>query len=443
MKYVTMVIGLLTLVAVAIPAAAEVRLTVDEATERALNFNRTYLSAQEEIAKADGDIAAARAGALPTITLNSSYSRDFKIASAFFTVDGETSELQMGFRNNFSAGVSLRQPLWEGGKVFTAYAVARQYKKYSIAGTDQVSAAVVYNSELLFYSVILEKARLAVLQDALKTYDQNIDVVEKFYSQGLVSRFELLRARVERANVLPQILEAESNVRLAEKRLLSFLGMNLDEQLAVVEPNDDTSLAMLPDLRFLIAKALEERPELRQAELEVDMRGKAVGIARAGYFPSLAAVSSYAWQASADEFSLDRNNTTSFTAGLTLSFPIFDGGQTRGEVGRSKADLRQAELRRLDLIDDVTLGVEQAYDRLIQAKKALDIQGDTIAQAEEGLHIAGVRYEAGEGTLLELLSAQTALSESRTALAGATFAFRSARANLKQATTVDINTKLR
>jgi outer membrane protein TolC len=54
------------------------------------------------------------------------------------------------------------------------------------------------------------------------------------------------------------------------------------------------------------------------------------------------------------------------------------------------------------------------------------------------LHIANVRYEAGEGTLLELLSAQTALSEARAVLAAALFSFRDARSNLKMATNRDI-----
>ncbi len=417
---------------------AQESLTVEQARERALSFNRSYLSAQEEVVKAQGDIGKARSGALPQISLNSSYTRNLQVASAFFTIDGETQELQMGFDNNFMAGVSLRQPLWEGGKVFTAYSVAKQYKKYAEAGTERVSSAVIYNNDLLFYSAILAESQLTVLEDALKTLERNVEVVEKSFSQGLVSRFEVLRAKVELANLRPLILQAESNVRLTQKRLMSFLGLDLDQPLELMEPQDDTSLTRCPGLNELVDEAIKNRPDLYQAGLEVDMRGKAVSIARAGYFPSLAAVSDYTWQGQSDEFTLDKNNTTSFTAGLTLSWPIFDGGLTRGAVGRSKAELRQAELNRLDLIDGVRLEVEQAYDRLIQAKEALDSQDETIAQAEEGLHIASVRLEAGEGTLLEVLSAQTALSEARAALAGALFTFRDARSNLKMATNLEI-----
>ena len=78
-------------------------------------------------------------------------------------------------------------------------------------------------------------------------------------------------------------------------------------------------------------------------------------------------------------------------------------------------------------------------DRMEQAKKSVEIQSETIAQAEEGLKIANLRYESGVGTQLEILSAQAALTEARNALAAATFSFRQARSQLKKATTLSIN----
>ncbi|MCK4371871.1 MAG: TolC family protein, partial [candidate division Zixibacteria bacterium] len=91
--------------------------------------------------------------------------------------------------------------------------------------------------------------------------------------------------------------------------------------------------------------------------------------------------------------------------------------------------------------DRIRLEVEQAYDELLQTTKTVEIHSETIAQAEEGLRIAELRYEAGEGTLLEVLSAQTALTDARTSLAQARFALRRSLAGLKLATTIDITGK--
>ena len=95
------------------------------------------------------------------------------------------------------------------------------------------------------------------------------------------------------------------------------------------------------------------------------------------------------------------------------------------------------------MADNVRLEVEQAYDQLVRAKKSLDIQKETIAQAEEGLKIANLRYEQGVGTQLEVLAAQSALTNARNSLAQALFFFRTSKAQLKKATTVDIGAETR
>lgn len=420
-------------------AAEEIVLTVAEVRRRALEFNRTYLAAKEDVTKARSDVAKARAGALPNISAGGYYSRSLILPSFFVEMDEETVELKTGFKNNFGASLSLRQPIWQGGKVFTALSIAKLYKKYSEAKAQATEAAVIHNAEILFYSAVLQKSRLAVLEKVLEAASHNLDVIEKLYSQGLVSEFEVLRARVEKANLLPAILNGESEVKLSDKRLKSFLGIDLNGPIRLVEESGDTSLANLPPVLALIDTALSERPEMQAADLLTEISRKAIRVAKGGYYPSVDAVSSYNWQSVSDEFTLTGNISESWTAGISLSVPIFTGGYTRGEVKQRQVEYYQAELAAQQLRDEIKLEVEQAYDQLLQAKKALDIQRETIAQAEEGLRIANLRYETGVGTLLEVLSAQAALAAAGNAGAEATFFFRSASSRLRKATTIDFN----
>ncbi|HOP07292.1 MAG TPA: TolC family protein [candidate division Zixibacteria bacterium] len=431
--------AVLTLAIVLQAAAITARtLTVEDARAIALKHNRDYLGSQQEIIKAQGEIGNARSGALPQVTLGSYYSRNLKLAPLYFEADGEVQELQFGFKNSFGASVSVYQPIWEGGRVFTAYKIARLYKDYSEELASQISEVVVYQAEVLFYQVILEQARLDVLSMSYETSLHNLGVVENMYSQGVVSKFELLRAQVEKSNLEPQIMAAESNLLLAGKQFKSFLGIDLDEEIELKDVPTETSLVDLPSLGQLRETALVARPEMHQSDLMVEMREKAVGVARADYFPKLGAVTEYGWSAESDDFTLDENTSHSWTAGINLSWSLFDGFRTRSAVGIARAEHRQAEINRDEAIDRIKLDVQESYDRLIQAKKALDACGETIAQAEEGLRIAGLRHETGEGTLLEVLSAQTALTQARTAMAEATFGFREAHAALRRATAMNL-----
>lgn len=415
-------------------------LTIADVRQRTLEFNRTYLSAREDVVKSQSQITTARAGALPDITVTGAYNRNLQLPSFFVQPDsGQAVEFRTGFNNDFSATLSIQQSLWEGGKVFTALSIAKLYKEYSLARESEVRATVILSAEQLFFSAILQQSNLAALQKAYEANSYNLDVVEKQYSQGMVSEFEVLRARVEKQNLMPRILKAESDVKLARKKLKSYIGIELNEDVQLIEELGDTSLAALPPLPQLIDTALAQRPEIQQLDYLTSITQKAVRVARGDYFPKLKAVSSYNWSAQSDRLTLSEHNTRSWQAGLNLTIPIFKGGATRGNVTNSLADYRQTMLSAKQAKDNVRLEVEEAYDQIFQAKKSLDIQGTTIAQAEEGLRIANVRYQSGVGTLLEVLSAQSALTEARNSLALATYSFQVAKAQLKKATTLDIN----
>ena len=414
-------------------------LTIDDVRQRTMESNRTYLAAREEITRAQSEIIKARAGAFPTLDATGSYSQNFIIPSFFIQSEDETVEFKTGFKNSFGASINLRQPLWQGGKVFTALSIAKLYKQYSLQQAEATRTTVVYDAEILFYSAVLRKSSLMVLQKAFEAADHNAGVIRKLHSQGMVSEYEVLRADVERANLLPAIIRAESEVHLSEKRLKSFLGIDLNDRVTLIEQQDDTSLAGLPILDNLLDTALLTNPKLLQADLMTEIRRKAIRVARGGYYPSLDAVANYSWQSASDDFTLKDHTSESWTAGVTVSIPIFSGGYTHGEVKQRSSEYHQAELKSAQRRDDIRLEVEEAFDQLRQAKEALDIQATTIAQAEEGLRIADLRYETGVGTLLEVLSAQAALTKARDTRAEALFFFRQARSRLKKVTTFDLN----
>ncbi|MEW5993498.1 MAG: TolC family protein, partial [Candidatus Zixiibacteriota bacterium] len=188
--------------------AAETVLTIDQAREQALQFNRTYLSAKEEVVKAKNEIVKARAGALPEISATGTYSRNFILPSFFVQTNDQILEFRTGFKHNFGAAMELRQSLWQGGKVFTALAIARLYEKYSSAQARAVELTVLYNTDVLFYTALLARSRLEALEKEYEAVSHNADIVQKKYEQGMASQFELLRATVQKRNLEPAILKA-------------------------------------------------------------------------------------------------------------------------------------------------------------------------------------------------------------------------------------------
>jgi outer membrane protein len=418
------------------PLSAETVLTVERVRQLALETNRDYLGAKQELNRAQGNIISARSGALPQASLSSRYTRNITERDMFF--GGE--KIPITQNNDFEFALSISQPLYVGGKVGSALSIAKEYKQYSLEKLREVEALVVYNAESIFYGAILAESNLEVLKKAHEQLAYNLSVVEKYYGQGMISEYELLRARVEKSNLEPQLIGAESEVNLSSKRLKSFLGLPLDEEIKLVADLGDTAAVKLGPLDSLVKIALDSRPEIKEAHHQKKAYDKAVRIAKGDWlYPTVGINTTYDVTGSSDDFRLNRNNISkSWTASLSITIPLFDGARTIGEVRKARVDYYQAVLAEQQAGDNIRLEVEQAYDNINLAKRALDVQKETIAQAEEGLRIANLRYQSGVGTQLEVLSAQTAVTNARTNLAGATYNYRLAKAAMKKAIGFDI-----
>ncbi|SYZ73977.1 putative Outer membrane efflux protein [Candidatus Zixiibacteriota bacterium] len=410
---------------------AQTVLTVEKARDLALEYNRQYLSAEKELDRAHGEIISARSGALPDISLSGRYTRNIKIPELF--IAGE--KIPLGLDNEFDLSLSISQPLYVGGKVGAALKIAKYYERYSHEKLREAKSGVIFSAESIFYAAVLAESNLDVVQKSFDQLSYNLDVVEKNYKQGMVSEYELLRARVEKANLEPQLVAAQSDKNLAQKKLKSFLGLPLDDEVTLAADLSDTAAMNLPPLDSLMTLALKNRPEMAEAELEKNVYDKAIRIAKGGWlYPVLSLNTTYDLSGSSNSLHWDAQSTAkSWTASLILSIPLFDGGKTIGEVRKARVDYYESVLKVQQAKDDIRLEVEQAYDNINMSKKALETQHQTIAQAEEGMRIANIRYQSGVGTQLEVLSAQTALTNARTNLARATYNYRLAKSALKKA----------
>ena len=418
-------------------ASGETSLTVEKARRLALDYNRQLLSARQELDRSRGEIISARAGALPTLALDGIYTRNLTTREFFFGDE----KIPISRNNDFSMTLSLTQPLYVGGKVSSALKIAKIYKEYSQEKVNEVENEIIFNAESIFYAAVLAESNLEVIKKSHEQLTYNLEIAEKYYSQGMISEFELLRARVEKLNIGPQLVAAESEVKLSRKRLKSFLGLPLEEKLEIVTNLMDTAAMEFPDVDSLVALAVSTRPEMKQAQLQKRGYDKAVQIARSDWlYPSLYANATYEAGASSNDFTIRKDEfSDSWSASLILSIPLFDGARTIGEVRKAKVDYYQAVLGEQQMYDNIRLEVEEAYDNLNQTRKALDMQTETIAQAEEGMRIADLRYESGVGTQLEVLSAQTALTQARTQFAQTAYAYRLAKSALKKATGYKLN----
>lgn len=395
-------------------ATAQENLTInlDQAFNMALERNESYQIARRESDRAHARIIEALSSALPQITGNVSYVRNWEIPTGVFQMGDETVTFKFGTKNSLTADLTLNQTLYSGGRTFTAIKVAglaRKLVRQTIRQTGQDLKEQVYNG---FYGAMLAQNVLRVNEESQRLAEDNLNVVQKMYDQGVSAEFDLLRARVAVANLQPQVIKARNDSELALNALKNLLGIDLNTNLNLAASSDSNQFVLPP---IDVASAREElrknRPEIAMSDLNVAINKQLISLAQAGYRPMLAFSTALQYQRLYDRGGpFDTRWNRSITSAVVFSMPIFDSWKTPSQVRQARIDYAQSKLRDQAVVKGMMLDFEQSLGRYLEARNRLSAQGDAVELARRGLDIANVRFESGVGTQLEVADARLSLS---------------------------------
>lgn len=389
-------------------------ISIDDAVSMALQNNQDYLIAKSQMEKAEAEIQKATAGALPQLGFGTTYTRNLKIPIISF--GGES--IPYGTDNEVNVGLSLTQPIWLGGRVFTALKIAKVYREYTADMVREAGSQLTFGVRRAFLGAILAQDVVKVFQDALATAELNLEIVSKMSSRGVVSEYELLRAQVEAANLKPQLTQSQNRAITSLDFLKNIIGVKLSDSLELRYVFDTTMMGQQFSEDYLQRLAGANRASLQQQEHLKEITNRAISIAKSGRSFNLILQSQYGWrnQANDEGFQPLKGDRwkPSWLAMLSFSIPIFDGFTTTAEIRKAKTDNHAAELTYEQLKKQVELDVRQGFYSYEESGERLQAQLKTIEQAEEGLKIARLRYQNGVGTQLEILSAESALTQAKT-----------------------------
>jgi outer membrane protein len=436
----TLTIVLLTL-SVAAHLSAETpppnsQLTLQECLDLALKQNPSILKAQQEIRRTRGVIVEARAPAIPQLTASGQYSRIDKNAIDVFP--GSTGGVFGNQQQPWNAQIEVTQLVYSGGKVSAALRAAKLTDQSTALGFHKTVADTILSVRKTFYGILLARAQVDVREQSIKLLEQQLADAQHRFDAGAVPSFNVLRAEVELANAKPPLIRAQNDLRLTKESLVKLLGIDSPG----TAKNDFTPLNFDGQLTYehrgwqlesALANALQHRPELQQAEKQVGIARQAVTVAAAGYQPQASLFADYGWHNTPFSDSIDTKRD-GWAVGARLTWSAFDGMLTRGQVTQARAQLEQAKIDYADTRRGIELEVRQAYSDYLQAVELFEAQKKTVEQAVESLRLAEARFNAGTGTQLDVLSAQTALTDARSNEIQALYDYNVAIATLERAT---------
>lgn len=400
----------------------------------ALAQNAGLLKAKSDLQASYGIVVQTRAVALPRVTASGQYKDSERTTIENFPFAG-APQLP---HENWNAGIQIVQSIYDGGRMVAAIRAARLTKQQALLQYQTVVQDTLLNTRVAYYDVLLAAQQIVVHEASVKLLSRELQDQQRRYNAGTVPHFNVLRAEVAVANERPALIQARNNYRIAKNNLSNLLGYNLPRDIWEDIPlNLTDKLEARPyaiELPDAIEQALADRTELGALRKQEALEKENIVNARAGYKPTIQVFGGYTWNNSQFTDPTDLGWTLhGWNIGAGMSWDIFDGMLTRGKVMQAKALYEKSRTDVEDMGRQIELEVRTAYSQFIEAKEVLDSQKTVQAEAEEALREAEARASAGTGTQLDVLDAQTSLTQARTTEIQALHDYAVARAKLERA----------
>ena len=397
------------------------RITLEEAIEEALR--RSPQMAQSESSVENAYISRRQSIGSFLPSLSSSSSMSVRPTSRFDpTIQQEIS----GSANSYSAGLSSSVNIFQGGQRFADLRASGRDIAAAEANREDQRFAVELQTKQLFFSALEQDELLDVARARLDQARQSLEITRSRFVGQEATASDTLRARLEVVNSRQGVLTAEANLRAARFSLGRQVG--LARPVIPVSPGDLEPGPLALTEEEMVRIAVEGSPSVIAAEASMQSAEAAVTAAKSAWLPSLRANGNYNW--SNQQFSFD-GGRTSWSLGLSMSYPLFNGFSREGSIARADNAARVARLQNEDARLAARQEVDAALRSLETAERAIAIAEEALQVAEEDLRITRIRYQESVAIILDVVTSQIALDQARVDLVTARFDYVIARAQLE------------
>lgn len=449
------------------------RLSLDEALDRALRDGQEVQLARTRVEAAEAQVLGARAEALPQISATAGYTRTFQSSfdSGGSTVEAPTTppfnpdpalsleervrylednapnaglsglgslfgDLPFGQKNAYSATLNVSQLLYSGGQVGAALRIAGHIRDTADLTLAEDAADVRREVRVAYYQARLAQELTTIAEEGLAQADRVADYEQLRREAGQVAGLDVMRAEVARDNLRPQLIEARNALELALLNLKRLTDIPLDQPIVLTTPLAPPSEAELADVSLAGDALTAERAAVLAAERQVDIRAERITVVRGRYLPRATFDMQYGKQLfPAQIFDFSSGWRTDWTAGVTVRVPIFNGFRRKAELAQADIEARQARLQLAQVRKSVQLEYEQARGERDRARAAIAARQRTAEVAEHVYDLTVLVYEQGLTTQLQVSDARLQLLQARSNLAQAIADFYIAEAGISRAVT--------
>ncbi|WP_285010080.1 TolC family protein [Pedobacter faecalis] len=392
--------------------AQQVRhLDLSEAVNLGIENSKNLRLSQNKIDEALAHLAVVKDNALPSG--NASFLYNHAEIPGNTLVIGESAPLHLPKRADAFVGTAaVEQLVYGGGKLRYAEASTRLLAEVARLDADKSKEEIAYAVISTYYNLFKIIQSKKVVEQNLESIASQLKQAQRFFSQGIVTKNDVLRFQLQEANVSLTGMEIENNRKIVNYNLNIMLGLDENTILDISDP--EAHLQMAPNLGSFTEMAMENRQELRQLDLQnhaAEVNTKSV---KAETLPSVGVGANLYYINPSGRFIPPVNQFISpITLGANLSWNIGSLWTTRHKVAEARIQQKSITLQKDVLTDQVKTEINKSYHDYLLAVNRIKVLEASIVQATENDKLLASKYQNNVASATDRIDAETLLYQAR------------------------------
>jgi outer membrane protein TolC len=417
-------------------AVAQEVISLDKAIDLALLNNRTAKNARLEVGKSEDRTAAARTHLLPVFKFNGGVAKPLSTFDTTFEkgVFGPvpTEDTVITSTTDPTAAIvgQVQQPLSQ------LYRIKLQIKQQDMAteiSRAQLSAtelALVNEVKRSYYAILQSQGAAQAAEANIKLYRELDRVTGEYVVQQVVLKTEHMDVQTRVAKAEYDLMSIQNQLLAQKEQLNHLLGRDVRTEFAV-SGADETALAVMRETDLISARerALEHRPEIREARLRVGQAKLDKRIKKSEFIPDVSLTANYATTFSYSNF-VPRSLSG---VGVQVEWEVFDWGRKKREVAEREKSITEAGNSLADVESQVVMEVNTRFRQMQESRQLLKVAKLAQTQARANVQLITYKYRLDAVLLKDVLQAQTVLANSDFDYQKALLAFWTAKADFEKA----------
>ncbi|MEQ1778364.1 MAG: TolC family protein, partial [Nitrosomonas sp.] len=418
---------------------APLSFTLKQAVDHALANNPDLQIAIERIGHAEAQLGIALSAFYPQITARASYEHSNNPAQVFSMIlsqrDFNANSIQdinnPGYRQNFRPEIVGKLSLFRGGQDYHHSKAAELGIDAAEFERSSVHNALIEAVTISYYTYLAALEAQKVAQDSIVAITSELNQTKLRYEAGTALKSDVLSLEVKLAETQDAEIRAANSIELSKTSMANLLGLPSNQAFTILSPSSILIKPKLTDsFSNLLALALLERPEIKAAAKQVQIREHQLKIEQGAYLPKADAFVSYGQNSQHPGFSGQRDNVT---VGVAVEMNLFSGFNTKQRI--SAAERKLAEVRETER--KTRLAIEQevkvAFLKLEEALARLRVTEASVRAADEALRLVNEERRAGMVTVTRYIESEVAKNKAQSNSIAAHYDALNAETALKKA----------